>query len=392
MANQFIYTTALDKIRRMKSRIKVIPGGSSAGKTVAIVSILIDMCIKNKGLSVSIVSETMPHLRRGAMRDFLNVMQSTNRYIDTNWNRTNLIYTFTNQSYIEFFSAEEDSKLKGARRNVLYINEATNISEDAYTQLAMRTDKDIYVDYNPSHRFWADDITGDTEKLILTYKDNESLAQTVIDFLESKRILAETSSYWANWCKVYLEGRQGVLEGAIYNNWGEVDIVPSQATLIGYGLDFGFTNDPTACVAVYKLDDKIVLDEIVYQKGLSNSDISSLLKQENVQGEIYADSSDPKSISELRRYGHRIFPAKKGPDSILYGIGILQEKEMLVTKRSTNLKNELIKYSWKKDKDGTTLNIPIDIYNHGCDSIRYLAMMKLGKVGKTDFGIEVFDF
>jgi phage terminase large subunit len=195
----FVYTTGLDKIRNMSKRIKVIPGGSSAGKTYAILAVLIDKCATTPNLSVSVVSESFPHLRKGSMRDFLNVMKNTGRYIDSHWNRTNSIYNFHNGSYIEFFGADSGDKLRGARRNVLYINECNNVNKEVYIQLAMRTDKDIFLDYNPSNKFWIDDVleSDEAEKLILTYKDNEALSDNVVKFLEEKRILALTSEYWA---------------------------------------------------------------------------------------------------------------------------------------------------------------------------------------------------
>lgn len=394
MSKKFIYTTAIDKIRKMKARIRVIPGGSSAGKTFAILPILADMCIKTPDLSVSVVSENHPHLRRGAIRDFINIMKMTNRFNPANWNKTNSIYTFSNGSFIEFFGADEPDKLRGARRNVLYVNECNNITEDSYIQLAMRTDGEIFLDYNPSNRFWIEDVIAgpESEVLVLTYKDNQALPSSVVEFLEGKLILAETSDYWANWCKVYLSGQTGSLEGVVFSNWKEIDSLPAEAVLIGYGMDFGFTNDPSTCVAVYRYNGQLILDEIFYKKGLSNSDISSILKQENVTGEIYADSAEPKSIDEIKKYGHRVYPTKKGPDSILAGINLLQEQPMLVTKRSHNLKKELTNYSWKKDKEGNTLNIPVDIWNHAIDAVRYLALVKLGKVRKSSFDISVIDF
>lgn len=394
MPNEFIYTSAIKKIRKMKARIKVIPGGSSAGKTFGILPILIDKCIKTPGLSVSVISESMPHLRRGAMRDFLKILKTTNRYIDSNWNRSNSIYNFTNGSYIEFFGVEDDSKLRGARRNILYINECNKISEESYTQLAMRTDMDIYLDYNPSHKFWVDEVllSDESEQLILTYKDNEALSQSVITFLESKLELAKTSDYWANWVKVYLYGLQGMLEGTIFNNWKEISNIPAEAELLGFGMDFGFTNDPSTCIGVYKYDGKLILDEVLYRKGLQNSDIAALLKDAGVIAQIYADSAEPKSIAEIRKYGLSIHPTKKGADSINYGISLLQEQEMLITKRSINLKTELTKYSWKKDINGNTLNVPTDNWNHAIDAARYLALIKLGKRSTPDFGFDVVDF
>ena len=378
--SEFKYTTALDKIRKMKKRIKVIPGGTSAGKTFSILPILIDMAIKKQLLEISVVSESLPHLKRGAMKDFLKIMKVTNRYVDNNWNRSNYKYTFGNGSYIEFFSADNGDKLRGARRNVLYINECNNIVQDAYTQLAMRTSEDIFLDYNPTNKFWIEDVKNeaDSEILILTYKDNEALPKTIITFLESKRKLAETSEYWSNWCRVYLEGLDGRLEGVVFDNWNVIDKVPDSAKLLGYGLDFGYTNDPTALTAVYQYDGELILDEIIYKTGLLNSDIAKIMKQEGIRSEIIADSAEPKSIKEITRYGFRVTPAKKGKDSILYGINILQEYRIRITKRSTNIINEFDRYEWKKDKEGNATNTPIDNHNHAIDGIRYLAMSKLG--------------
>jgi phage terminase large subunit len=387
---QFKYTTALHKIRKMKSRIKVIPGGTSSSKTFSILAILINEAASESGCQISVVSESLPHLKRGAIRDFLNIMKMTKRYIDSHWNRTNFIYTFTNGSYIEFFGVEDADKLRGGRRTHLFVNEANRVSEEAYTQLAMRTSKDIYIDFNPTNRFWAHDIQ-EAEVLTLTYKDNEGLSKTIIEFLESHRIKAITSTYWANWCRVYLDGELGSLEGLIFNNWSTIDSLPSEAELIGYGLDFGFTNDPSACIGVYRWNGQLILDEVLFRKGLTNSEISKLLKEDGVKAndEIYADSAEPKSIQEIKNYGHRIYPVKKGPDSILGGIAIMQEYQMLVTKRSINLKKELETYSWKKDKDGQTTNQPEDINNHAIDAARYLGLMKLGKKPKPSFNFHV---
>lgn len=378
--SEFKYTTALDKIRKMTKRIKVIPGGTSAGKTFSILPILIDMAIKKPLLEISVVSESLPHLKRGAMKDFLKIMKVTNRYVDKNWNRSNYKYTFGNGSYIEFFSADNGDKLRGARRNILYINECNNIPQDAYVQLAMRTSEDIFLDYNPTNKFWVDEVKNEKESevLILTYKDNEALPQTIIDFLESKRKLAETSEYWSNWCRVYLEGLDGRLEGVVFDNWNVIDKVPDSAKLLGYGLDFGYTNDPTALTAVYQYDGELILDEVIYKTGLLNSDIAKIMKQEDIRSEVIADSAEPKSIKEITRYGFRVTPAKKGKDSILYGINILQEYRIRITKRSNNIINEFDRYEWKKDKEGNATNTPIDNHNHAIDGIRYLAMSKLG--------------
>lgn len=365
----------------MKKRIKVIPGGSSAGKTIAILMILIDKAIKTPNLSISVVSENIPHLKRGAIRDFLKIMKGTNRFISPNWNISNSIYTFTNGSYIEFFGADNDGKLRGARRDILYVNEANGIDYEAYLQLAIRTTGDIYLDYNPSNKFWVNnELSNDdnVEFLTLTYKDNEALSIEIVKQLESYRDKASTSTYWDNWVKVYLDGEIGSVEGTIYQDYKIIDTIPDEAKLLGYGLDFGYSTDPAALIGIYKYNDELIVDELIYQTGLLNSELSNMMKQNKISGEIFADSAEPKSIAELKRMGHQIKPVEKGRDSINYGIQILQQQTMSITKRSNNLLNELSKYMWKKNKDGGYDNTPIDAYNHGLDALRYVAMMKLG--------------
>jgi len=376
-----ILTTSIQKIRKIKERKKVIQGGSSSGKTYAILTILIDYAIRNAGTSISVVSESMPHLRRGALRDFLNIMKSTNRFFDERFNKSSLTYTFYNDSYIEFFSADSPDKLKGARRNVLYINECNNISYEAYQQLSIRTTDDIYLDYNPDRTFWAiTDVSNepDAKRIVLNYKDNEALPQNVIEQFEINKKKAETSEYWKNWCRVYIDGLVGSLEGVVFNNWSEIDRIPEEARLIGVGIDFGFTNDPTAAVAVYKFNDEIILDEVLYRTGLTTADIDKLLDI-NKSVEIWADSAEPRTIQELKNRGWRIFGAKKGKDSILYGINLIQEYNLLVTSRSENLINELQNYQWLKDREGNKINVPIDAFNHAIDAIRYLFISKLNK-------------
>lgn len=371
-------TTAINKILNLKKRKKVIQGGTSAGKTFGILPILIDKAAKNANTEISIVSESIPHLRRGAMKDFLKIMKLTNRYVDSHWNRTLLTYNFANGSYIEFFSVDDESKVRGARRHVLYCNEANNINWDTFHQLMIRTSKDIYIDFNPTMEFWAHtELVGkeDTDFIILNYKDNEALDQSIIGEIESAREKAKTSKYWDNWWKVYGLGEVGSLEGVVFSNWSTIDSIPPEAKLIGIGLDFGYTNDPTAAIEVYNWNGKRIVNEIVYQSGLLNNHIASKLPKEVV---VYADSSEPKSIEEIRRYGVQIKGVTKGKDSIMFGIQAMQGQEYLVTSNSTNLIKELRGYVWDSDKTGNRLNKPIDFNNHGIDALRYHEMETIG--------------
>jgi phage terminase large subunit len=379
----FIRTTAINKLKLMTARKKIVQGGTSAGKTFGILPILIDKAAKNPMTEISVVSESIPHLRRGAIKDFKKIMVYTNRWRASGWNSTLLTYRFSNGSYIEFFSAEQEEKLRGARRHVLYINECNNISFEAYHQLAIRTSEDIWLDFNPTSEFWAHTEVAkdaDSELIILTYKDNEALPDTIVTEIEAARNKAKDSAYWSNWVCVYVDGQIGSLQGAIFSTFEQVKQEEiNDAELIALGLDWGFTNDPTALVAVYRKNGKVLLHELIYEAGLTNQDIGERMRAlgVNKSHEIIADSAEPKSIEELRRMGFRMTAAVKGQDSVRQGIDILQRHDLAVTETSLNLIKELRNYKWATDKAGKTLNEPIDAYNHGVDGVRYVALMKL---------------
>jgi len=378
----FKYTTAISRIRRMTARKKVIQGGTSAGKTLAILAVLIDIAAKNK-TEISVVSESIPHLRRGAIKDFAKVMQWTGRWVADRWNKTLLTYNFANGSVIEFFSADSEARLRGARRQVVYINEANNIDFESYYQLAIRTSEAIYIDFNPTHEFWAHTEVlpeQDAELVILTYNDNEALPDTIKRDIELNRTKAETSAYWANWWKVYGLGQVGTLQGAIYEDFEVVEgIDVSRAKFVALGLDWGFSNDPTALVAIYRQGDCLLIQELLYSTGLTNQDIADKLRTLGITRawEIVADSAEPKSIEEIYRLGFNIKPAEKGPDSVRNGIDILKRFKLQVTKDSTNLIKELRSYTWATDKEGKNTGVPIDSFNHACDAMRYVALNKL---------------
>jgi phage terminase large subunit len=374
----FKVTTSIRKILALKKRIKIIQGGTSAGKTFGILPILIDKAARQSGLEISVVAETIPHLRRGALKDFLKIMKWTGRYIDTNYNKSLLRYEFANGSVIEFFSADDSSKLRGARRDVLYINECNNVTFESYNELAIRTKKEVYLDFNPANEFWVHKELKDepdADFIILTYKDNEALDNSIVQQIEKNRLKAETSAYWANWWRVYGLGEVGMLEGVIFSNWKTIDTIPDEAKLVGIGLDFGYTNDPTAMIEVYSWNGQRIVNELVYQTGMLNSDIAKKLPK---HVPIYADSSEPKSIDEIRRYGITIKGVTKGKDSINYGIDVMQRQEYLVTSQSINLIKELRSYCWDTDKTGTRLNKPAGGQDHGIDALRYHEMETLG--------------
>lgn len=359
----------------LPKRILGLPGGTSAGKTIAVLMFLISKAqsdVDRKTMTpyptlTSIVSESVPHLKRGAIRDFLNIMQSHGYFKQDSWNQTDSIYTFETGSKIEFFSSDNGDKLRGARRDRLFINEANNVTFDAFEQLEVRTKDFIICDWNPTHEFfWYTEIKPkrtDWEELILTYKDNEALDQNIVDSIEQRKNRK-------GWWQVYGLGQLGEVEGKIYKDWAIIDDIPHEARLERYGVDFGYSNDPTAIVALYKYNGGYIVDEIAYKKELSNKQIADILLN-NQQALVIADSAEPKSIAEIVSYGLTILPCEKGKDSVAHNIQLVQDQRIFVTRQSANVLNEYRNYLWRTDKDGKILNIPEHQYKHSMDAIAY---------------------
>lgn len=352
----------------MTKKIRIAQGGTSASKTISILLWLINLCQSDtKPTLTSVVSESIPHLKRGAIRDFRNIMIAHGYWKDALWNATDSIYTFETGSKMEFFSTDNGDKLRGARRDRLFMNEANNCTLDAFDQLEVRTKEFVYLDYNPTNEFWlfTEVIPNrdDWEKVILTYKDNEALSPEIVASIEQRKNRK-------GWWQVYGEGQLGEVEGKIYKDWQIIDEMPHEARLERYGMDYGYTNDPSAIVAIYSLNGGYILDEVAYQKGLSNKQIADIFENQE-KALVIADSAEPKSNDEIKSYGINIIPCVKGRDSVRQGIQYVQHQRISVTKRSINVIKEYRNYLWMTDRDGKILNEPDHLYSHSMDAIRY---------------------
>lgn len=373
----FTITTATRKVASLSKRIRAVQGGTSASKTISALLYLTDRAQTDKVPTLtSVVSESFPHLKRGAMRDFFNILESHEYFNPDNWNATDKIYTFETGSQIEFFSADQPSKVRGPRRDRLFLNEANNIHYEAFDQLEVRTKEFVIMDWNPTTEFWFyDQVQGhrdDVEHIILTYLDNEALDPQIVRSIEQRK---NNKAWW----QVYGLGQLGEIETRIYKGWQIIDEIPHEARLERYGLDYGYTNDPTAIVAIYYYNGGYIWDEIAYTKELSNKNIADIFKS-IPRAIIRPDSAEPKSNDELKSYGLTVIPAHKGQGSVLQGIQNVQQQQISVTKRSTSIIKEYRNYVWITDKDGKILNEPIDINNHAMDAGRY-GMEDISKAG-----------
>lgn len=353
-------------------------GGTRSGKTFSNLQLLI-LVANTRKVTISVVSETMPHLKRGAIRDFQNIMGT--EFDETRWNKTDAIYTFPNGSIIEYFSADSPAKVHGPARDILFLNEAQNISYDIARHLFVRTSERILIDYNPTHTFWVNERIEPSEDCVCihsTYKDNCDCA-TGETFLSPEQIQEiESNRGDANWWRVYGEGKVGQLEGLIFPDFEQVDDLPRpeerpDGMVEAYGLDFGFTNDPSVLIHVL-VDNRsreIWADEVFYRTGMLNSDMAAAMKEAGVgRKTVYADAAEPKTIEELRRYGFNVQPSYKSTRKAEQ-LQAMKGYRQKITKRSLNLIREHRGYTWQRDKDGSYLNEPISVQDHAEDALRY---------------------
>ena len=356
-------------VRNSKKRIQVHQGGTRSGKTYSILTALVELCYKNSGLVITICRKTFPALRATAMRDFFTILENEEAYNPELHNKSEATYQLWG-NLVEFISVDQPQKVRGRKRDVLFINEANEITLEDWRQLILRTTERVIVDFNPSDEFhWLYDLPerDDCDFFKTTYKDNPFLPESVL--LEIERFKEADENFW----RVYGLGERGTSRSTIFTHWKEIDQIPNEFKLLNIGLDFGYTNDPTAIVRVYTDGHSFAVDEICYATRLTNSDIAKVLRDNSVDRSdvVVCDSAEPKSIDEIHGHGFNTHGARKGRDSVRSGIQFLHSRPLLITARSVNLIKELRNYKWKEDKNGKQLNEPVDQFNHAIDAMRY---------------------
>lgn len=350
-------------------------GSSRSSKTYNTVIWLCVYCHQHPGTTVSVVRATLPALKGSVLRDFKQILLDMGLWSDKAFNKSELIYTFPNGSWVEFFSCDNEQKLRGRKRQVLYVNEGNELRFIEWQQLQMRTTKFSIIDYNPSFSddHWLCQLNREekTYHFITTYKDNPFLEEKVIEEIESLK--EKNPSLW----RVYGLGLQSQVEGLVFPSVEVIDDMPAGLRHECVGMDFGFTNDPTAIVLVGWDDKNLYIDETAYQTQMLSTDIIRTLKENHPRMQIISESADPRLIQEIYRAGIDIHPVQKFSGSIDAGIAKMQQYRICVTRRSTNVIKEFKNYTYRQDKEGKWLNQPIDCYNHAIDAIRYVVMMKL---------------
>ena len=365
---------------KASERVVVNQGGTSSGKTYSIMQVLYVLGIKEAHSVITVCGQDVPNLKKGAYRDAKTILDRSDElrkwYPDVN--EGDRLIKCINGSLIEFSSFKDAQDAKSGKRDYLFINEANGISYEVYWQLAIRTRKRIFIDYNPTARFWVHDEVLGREGVRLIISDHRR--NLFLTDEEHQRIEGiEDAELW----KVYARGLTGMIQGLVLTNWDIVDAMPPREEwkMSAYGMDFGFTNDPSALEHVVQAHGDLWVDELIYSTGLTNPDIASRAKNQGVGGEqqIIADCAEPKSIRELQAQGLWVTASPKGADSIVSGLDILRRYRIHVTRRSLGIISNMRSYKWANDRDGNMTNKPEDKNNHGIDAIRYVALAKLSQ-------------
>jgi len=350
-------------------KIVIEQGGTRSGKTYNIILwIIFEYCTRNHDKVITICRKSFPSLRATVLRDFMSILQANKLYSERHHNKSNSeYYLFGN--LVEFISLDQPQKIRGRKRDLLFINEGNELFFEDWQQLVFRTQERIVLDFNPSDEYhWIYDKViprEDCDFFKTTYLDNPFVEDSIIKEIERLRDTDE--QYW----QIYGLGERAASRSTIFK-YTEVNIIPQEAELVAYGMDFGYTNDPTTFVSVYTQGLNLYIKEHLYKTQMTTQDINLFLKAEELLGKpIYADNAEPRLISELRKMGHNIAPSIKGRDSINAGIDLLKRYKINVLSSSTNAISEFRNYKWKEDKAGMLINTPEDKHNHIIDSCRY---------------------
>ena len=352
-----------------KTKIVVEQGGTRSGKTFNILMyIIFHYCQSNKGKTITICRKTFPAVRSSVMRDFFDILKTHNKYDEAYHNKSNSEYTLDG-NIVEFISVDQPQKIRGRKRDFLFINEGNELDFEDWQQLVFRTTEKIVIDYNPSDEYhWIYDKVlnrDDVEFYKTTYLDNKFLDPSIIKEIE--RLKETDEQYW----QIYGLGEKGISKATIFNYF-EVPHIPIDAELVSFGADAGYTNDPSTLVSVYKKDHNLYIKEHLYRTMMTTSDLSTHFKQEGVgRNPIYFDAAEPRLIDELRRMGHNIQPSLKGRDPVNAGIDLLKRFTIHLVGSDDNLIMEFRNYKWVTDKTGKLTNTPVDKNNHLIDAVRY---------------------
>ena len=387
MTKQKIKTNIVYKhLVNSNKKIIVEQGGTRSGKTYNILLwIIFEYCTHNKNKIITICRRAYPSLRATVLRDFLEILNKNKMYSELFHNKSNSEYNLFG-NLIEFVALDQSQKIRGRKRDLLFINEANELYYEDWQQLIFRTQEKIIVDYNPSDEYhWLYDKVlsrDDCDFYKTTYLDNPFVEDAIKQEIE--RLKDTDEQYW----QIYGLGERAASRSTIFK-YIEVDIIPYNAKLIAYGMDFGYSNDPSTLVSVYTLEHNLYIKEHLYRTQMTTNDINEFLKKELLSNNpIYADSAEPRLIRELRTMGHNIFPSMKGRDSINAGIDLLKRYKIHILSSSNNAIQEFRNYKWKEDKSGRLTNVPEDKHNHIIDPTRYATYSILSRPNFGKYAIQ----